>query len=204
MSEDENIDNIFDDNFPTSVPKIEDGLFSDENLQDLVDWLTGMSSEPPSDVKKMMNNVATKLNVLIAYINIYNLKRMRNMIANMENIEQYMFSQEKLTSMDSKEMRIVYFEAQKSLIKSLEFSRKFVIQNKEDLKSAESGAEDKLKELLLSMPSGKVEVLEKLVNLPEEEMQEALSDLEKKVSGSENKDKTPSNLEEEGEQKEGN
>lgn len=141
-----------------------DIIDEDEKIE-LFKWMTGMVSEPPAAVQKIAANLATKINLAMGYVITRNFKRIDNLLNFMEDSEEYLFDAEELINMDDRDMMIDYYkEAGKQMKNSLEWMRKYVYQNKDELKQAGENV-DKLKSLLMSLPPDKLEdiidVLEK-------------------------------------------
>lgn len=135
-------------------------MMSDDDKQELLKWMMGLETEPPNIVKKISTNLAKKINLYMGYIITRSLKRIDNIIDFMEASEDYLFDVEELINQDDREEMLNYYKtAGTQLQNSLEWMRKYVYQNKEELKAA--GEEiSKLQSLLMSLPS---DVLEDLI-----------------------------------------
>lgn len=132
---------------------------SEEEEQELFKWMMGMESEPPDVVRRIASNLAEKINIFSGYIITRNLKRINDIINFMESAEDYLFDVEELIENDEIERMYQYYQsAGVQLNNTLEWMRKYVYQNKEDLKEAGQKT-NKVQQLLLSLPADKLDEL---------------------------------------------
>lgn len=154
MGEDKNKNkkNAFDNINPDDFDNLPSDLLSEDDKVELFQWMMGQSVETPAAVQKIATNLATKINIMMGYIITRNLSRIDRLINFMEDSEEYLFDSEELINMDDREDMLEYYKAAGGQMKDmLEWTRKYVYQNKQDLKEAGQTV-DKLKSLLMALP----------------------------------------------------
>lgn len=149
--------------FPENMEDIEvmpDKLITEEDSKELFKWMMGMTSEPPEAVQKIAANMATKINIAMGYVIAMNLKRIDHLSKFMKETEDYLFdASHMIANEEDKDKMLEYYEsAGKQMKSALEWTRKYVYQNKKELKEAGKRV-DKLKSLLMSLPHDKLDVL---------------------------------------------
>lgn len=139
-----------EDNFPR---------ISEDEEEELVKWMLGMEKEPPQVVRKIASNLAEKINLFSGYLITKNLRRINDIINFMEDAEDYLFDFEELVRNEEEEKMFQYYKsAGAQLNNTLEWMRKYVYQNKDELKEAGEKT-NKLQNLLLSLPKEKLDEL---------------------------------------------
>jgi hypothetical protein len=142
----------FDNLDPADFDDLPSDLLSEDDKVELFQWMMGQSVETPAAVQKIATNLATKINIMMGYIITRNLSRIDSLINFMEDSEDYLFDAEELINMDDREDMLEYYKAAGGQMKDmLEWTRKYVYQNKQDLKEAGQTV-DKLKSLLMALP----------------------------------------------------
>jgi len=142
----------FDNLDPADFDDLPSDLLSEDDKVELFQWMMGQSVETPVAVQKIATNLATKINIMMGYIITRNLSRIDSLINFMEDSEDYLFDAEELINMDDREGMLEYYKAAGGQMKDmLEWTRKYVYQNKQDLKEAGQTV-DKLKSLLMALP----------------------------------------------------
>jgi thymidylate synthase len=142
----------FDNLDPADFDDLPSDLLSEDDKVELFQWMMGQSVETPVAVQKIATNLATKINIMMGYIITRNLSRIDSLINFMEDSEDYLFDAEELINMDDREDMLEYYKAAGGQMKDmLEWTRKYVYQNKQDLKEAGQTV-DKLKSLLMALP----------------------------------------------------
>lgn len=141
---------------------IPENLVTDEDAEELLRWMMGLTSSPPKSIQKLMSNLATKLNVAMATLVTMNLSRMKTLSNFLQQSEEYVFDKSKIASMEDEDIVALYEKANKSLNSTMEFTRKFIVQNKDSLQGG-SKEIDEIKELLSTLPVDKIkEISEKI------------------------------------------
>jgi len=145
-------ESTFDHIDPSDFDDLPSDMLSEEDKVELFQWMMGQSVETPAAVQKIATNLATKINIMMGYIITRNLSRIDNLINFMEESEDYLFDAEELINLDDRDDMLEYYKAAGSQMKDmLEWTRKYVYQNKQDLKEAGQTV-DKLKSLLMALP----------------------------------------------------
>lgn len=150
--------------FPDDLGEIDllpDKLITEEESMEMFKWMMGMTPEPPEAVQRISSNMATKINIAMGYVIAMNIKRIDHLSKFMKESEDYLFDANQLINEDDKDTMIKYYEIAGSQMKSaLEWTRKYVYQNKKELKEAGKRI-DKLQSLLMTLPQ---ETLESLID----------------------------------------
>ena len=150
--------------FPDDLGEIDllpDKLITEEESMEMFKWMMGMTPEPPEAVQRISSNMATKINIAMGYVIAMNIKRIDHLSKFMKESEDYLFDATQLINEDDKDTMIKYYEIAGSQMKSaLEWTRKYVYQNKKELKEAGKRI-DKLQSLLMTLPQ---ETLESLID----------------------------------------
>lgn len=135
-----------------------ENLVSPEDAEDLLKWMMGMTTEPPATIQKLTVNLAKKLNVAMAYLITMNVSRMKDLSVFMKTAEDYLFDEQKLANMEDEQIASLYMKSAKVLDSTLEFCRKFIVQNKHDFDESFAEA-DRVKVLLSTLPADKLKSL---------------------------------------------
>ena len=132
--------------------KMEDIMsLTDDEKRQVDDWLKGRVRETPEVVRTLTNNIQEKLNYTLCSILISNMRRSINLLNYVEKVERTIFSEENANLPYSDDLKTDYMNANKTLNQALEFTRKFMIQNKESLTPDDSTV-DEVKTLLSQLP----------------------------------------------------
>lgn len=148
--------------FPDEMDGIDilpDKLITEEDSKELFKWMMGMTSEPPEAVQKIAANMATKINIAMGYVIAMNLKRIDHLSKFMKDTEDYLFDAQQLIRADNKDDMLKYYQTAGMQMKdALEWTRKYVYQNKKELKEAGKRI-DKIQSLLMTLPKDTLESL---------------------------------------------
>lgn len=131
-------------------------------------WLSGETKEPPEVVKRVITNLAQKINVTQGYLTAVSLSRMNRLSVFLQRAEETIFNPDLLGSMDTEEILNLYEAGQKIYQASMENSRKFIYQNKQTMEELEKPV-DELKQALLNMPPEKLARIRKIIEEAENE-----------------------------------
>lgn len=138
-------------------------LISDTDAQEYIKWVLGLVQEPPSSLERLINNLSNKLNMGMAHILAMNMQRSNKLVSYMRAAEDVLFDEKNILNKDEDAIKELYDKASKTLNSTLEFTRKYVSQNKDNLKAG--GESDKIKDMLLTLPQSKLEnIAKKLEN----------------------------------------
>lgn len=140
-------------------------LVGKESLDDTVKWMVGESAKAPTSVRLITSNVTEKINLLSILLMMQNIQRSSSLISFLKDAEEALFNREMLAAMDAPEILKVYGTAQKSLGNILEYTNKFVQQNKQVLE--ESSDINNMVEMLMSLSPKEAEKLKDLLGSPE-------------------------------------
>ena len=135
-------------------------------------YLMGQSLEAPEVLNKMMNNLINKISMSLGYTVVNNTARQAELAKFMAEAEKVMFNPDSIGTLTDKELRDKYKEAKSTLMGLQEFSRKFVVQNRDTLK-VENSKTEKLMNKLMALPPEKLEAVTKIIEEAEKEKEEA-------------------------------
>ena len=135
-------------------------------------YLMGQSLEAPEVLNKMMNNLINKISMSLGYTVVNNTARQAELAKFMAEAEKVMFNPDSIGTLTDKELRDKYKEAKSTLMGLQEFSRKFVVQNRDTLK-VENSKQEKLMNKLMALPPEKLEAVTKIIEEAEKEKEEA-------------------------------
>lgn len=124
---------------------------TDDEKKEVDEWLKGKSREVPEVVRTLTNNIQEKINYSMCAIITSNMRRSINLLNYIEKTEQTIYSEANANQPYSDELKADYMNANKTLTQSLEFIRKFMLQNKEALTPDDSKV-DEVKTLLSQLP----------------------------------------------------
>lgn len=124
---------------------------TDDEKKEVDEWLKGKSREVPEVVRTLTNNIQEKINYSMCAIITSNMRRSINLLNYIEKTEQTIYSEANANQPYSDELKTDYMNANKTLTQSLEFIRKFMLQNKEAL-SPDDSKVDEVKTLLSQLP----------------------------------------------------
>ena len=133
-------------------------------------YLMGQSLEAPEALNKMMNNLISKISMSLGYTVVSSTARQAELAKFMAEAEKIMFNAEAIPSMTDKELKSTYKEAKSTLMGLQEFSRKFVVQNRDSLR-VENSKQEKLMTKLMALPPEKLEAVTKIIEDAEKEKQ---------------------------------
>ncbi len=131
-----------------------------EQQQAFFQWISGQVMDPPDAVRRVVTNLSQKINMAMGYLTTINLSRMTRISDFMEAAEQELFSVGRVESMDNEQLLELYGQAQKILSTSMDFSRKFLFQNKDMLDMSEV---DEIRTLLGNLPPDRLKDLRKFL-----------------------------------------
>lgn len=150
-------------------PPIENSDDFQANLEDLISlmkWVNGESDKLTVRTETVIANLTKKLSTVTSYAITSNLKRVSKLLNFIKTVEDDMFDEERIGVMDPKEKTYFYMLAKNALNEVLDVSRKYMIQNKENMPDYQS--DDSAKR-----------VLDQLKALPKDKLEELLTKLEK-------------------------
>jgi len=144
----------------------DDVMVSEEDVEKLLKWMLGLAEEPPASIQKMLVNLTKKLNVAMAQVVTMNVSRLYKLTNFVTKAEMTLFDDKNILEGDKETLNEHYVKAENSLRSTLDFVRKFIIQNKETLE--EAGKEvDELKDLLLRLSPEKLKEIEEKIKKDE-------------------------------------
>lgn len=147
------------------VPHTAGGMDSTE-VKDFIGYVLGDVAEPPEVMNKIMNNLIQKLSMGLGYNVVNNIGRQAKLSKFLALAEERMFDIEEVKDMDKEELAKMYNQAEKTLNGLQEFQRKFIVQNK-DLLKTDSTPQEKMVSKLMTLPPAK---LEKIMGVIEAEL----------------------------------
>ncbi len=137
-----------------------------QELSDIMSWVNGGVDKLTDSIETVIANLTKKLSTLTSYSITMNLQRTQKLLQFIKSVEDDLFSPERAQFLDAKEKTYYYMLAKNALNEVLDVSRKYMLQNKENLPDYK--ADDAAKR-----------VLDQLKSLPPEKMEALLDLLEK-------------------------
>ena len=144
-----------------SVP-VAGGMNSAE-IKDFLDYVMGTVVEPPEVMNKIMNNLIHKLSMGLGYNVVANIGRQAQLAKFLSVAEERMFDVEEVKDMSREEISKLYGQAEKTLNGLQEFQRKFIVQNKDVLKT-DTTPQEQLVSKLMTLPADKVDAIMKTID----------------------------------------
>lgn len=144
-----------------SVP-VAGGMNSQE-IKDFLDYVMGTVVEPPEVMNKIMNNLIHKLSMGLGYNVVANIGRQAQLAKFLSVAEERMFDVEEIKDMSREEISKLYGQAEKTLNGLQEFQRKFIVQNKDVLKT-DTTPQEQLVSKLMTLPADKVDAVMKTID----------------------------------------
>ena len=124
---------------------------TNEEQQEISDWLKGKTRETPEVVRTLTNNIQEKLNYSLCAVITANMRRSITLLNYIEKVERTIYSEENANQPYSDNLKTDYLNANKTLVQALEFTRKFMIQNRDCLTPDDTKV-DEVKTLLSQLP----------------------------------------------------
>lgn len=125
-------------------------------LKEFIEYVVGDVAEPPAVMNKIMNNLIQKLSMGLGYNVVANIGRQAKLAKFLSVAEEFLFDTEDLKDMDKKQIAELHKEAGKTLTDLFEVQRKFIVQNKDVLKT-DSTPQEKMVSKLMTLPPDKIE-----------------------------------------------
>lgn len=138
------------------------GIDSTE-LKDFFGYVMGTIAEPPEVMNKMMNNLINKLSMGLGYNVVANISRQAQLAKFISVAEEQMFDPEAVKDMDKEKLMDLYSRAEKTLSGLTEMQRKFIVQNKDILKT-DTTPQEKMVAKLMTLPSDKLDSIMKIID----------------------------------------
>lgn len=134
---------------------------SPEEQKEVDDWLMGKTREVPDVVRTVTTDVQQKVNYAMCSVIISNMRRSVNLINYIEKAESIIYTEESLKGTEG--IQDKYQDANKVLTSTLDFIRKFMLQNKEAFKPDETKV-DEVKTLLSQLPVDRLEAIAQAIS----------------------------------------
>lgn len=154
------MDNIIDiEALDVSDVQTSNGVaLTEEQMDSLTDWLSGRVDVVPPEVKSLSSNIEQKVNFSMCYVIASHMRRSMNMLDFLEQTEKILYDANTVASKDTDDILSICKEATKTLNQSLEFVRKFIVQNKESLKPKDEKV-DQLQQTLMSLSPERIDTI---------------------------------------------
>jgi len=110
---------------------------------EIFEWLSGQRPETPPEIRKLGDDILTKLNWFIVHIILAQYSRIPKLYAYLQKAEQKIYNISEIDDKSIKEIQFNYKEITSEVQELLEFARKFSVQNKEVLVGSELNPEDR-------------------------------------------------------------
>lgn len=131
---------------------------SEQDMNELGDWLSGISDTIPDVVRNMSSNLEQKVNFCMCYMIASNMRRCITQLDFIEEAEKIIYDKNTLAGKSSDEIMDIYKDTNKTVNQTLEFVRKFLIQNKETL-SPKDAKVDQLQNTLMSLSPERIDAI---------------------------------------------
>jgi hypothetical protein len=116
------------------------------DLPEIKDWLAGISKATPAVMDKVLHQLAVRLSCTMATSISDTLMRMQSVNIALQNMEKVLFSPDRILNFSGidqhEELETLYKQALNAQLRSLEFVRKFILQNKETFSAVDSKVDD--------------------------------------------------------------
>lgn len=128
---------------------------------DVLKWLAGGVDQPES-IRKMGDDLATKMNWFLALSVLSSYSRLPKLIAARKKLEDQLYSEESINDImtshidDPAELAALNDKVSKEIGGVLEFARKFIVQNKDYLTNDSTFFDRSLYEKIKAMPTDMV------------------------------------------------
>lgn len=159
---------LMDEMGSVAVPRSTVGGMDTQDLKEFIEYVVGDVADPPEVMNKIMNNLITKLSMGLGYNVVNNIGRQASLSKFLAVAEQRMFDLDDVKDMDKDQLSKLYAQAEKTLNGLQEFQRKFIVQNKDILKT-DSTPQEKMVSKLMTLPPAK---LDKIMNMIDAELNE--------------------------------
>lgn len=149
-------------------------------VQELINYIMGLSSTPPAALDKMMTNLYQKIQMSLGYSVASNVQRQARITKFLSMAEKEVFemSEEDISNMDREALTKLYNSASKALGEMNEFERRFLAQNKEVF-NGKLTEQEKIAQQLMALPQDKIEQIMSIIKgETKEETQQAEEILE--------------------------
>ena len=144
-------------------------------------FIMGQASTPPEIVTKMMNNLVMKLSMGLGYNVVNNISRQADLSKFLAEAEKRLFSVEALDTMTTKEIQDAYKEGRATLTGLQEFQRKFIVQNKETLKTDNTPQEKLMNKIMTLSPDKVAKLMETIETMSKPEAPVASEGLDESI-----------------------
>lgn len=172
---DESVD-LMEEMGSVGVPtqQISGGMDTSE-LKEFIDYVMGDSVEPPEIMNKIMNNLISKLSMGLGYNVVNNIGRQAKLAKFLSVAEDKMFDPEEVKDLDNEIVAKLYAQAERTLTGLQEFQRKFIVQNK-DLLKTDSSPQEKMVSKLMTLPPAKLDKIMEMIDSEEKADEKLKSD----------------------------
>lgn len=135
---------------------------------EMVAWLAGVSEGLPSNINEMFKGIADKMSVAMAFVTVQMFERLGNLMKFQSKAENVLYGESvDVAGMSNDSLRERYQEATRVSSQTMEFIRKFIVQNKDAIvPPSEKDA------ALARLSSLSPEALEKLISMLTESKKE--------------------------------
>lgn len=126
-------------------------------------WMRGEKAQTPKAIRQMMGAMTEKVNWAVMYLLVKRLDQAHRLETFLTSLEEELLDPVKHSSLGIKDKHILHKELSRGLLDTLEFTRKFTAQAKEDLDAKDDPYRD---------------LLERLRSIPIEKLEKAIAQLE--------------------------
>lgn len=104
-----------------------------DQVSEVEGWLAGKSDVTPDFIKTLTTGLQNKIEYSMCYILTQHMRRAISLLNFLEEAESTLYDKNSLLTKNTEEIQDLYKEASKTASSSLEWVRKYMVQNKEML-----------------------------------------------------------------------
>jgi hypothetical protein len=138
----------------SNVPSV----FTRDEVKGLADYVAGRVSTPPESFNEALSCIAERLVNGIAGVTSETLVRLITLNAYLQKLESHLFNDLNISTKSDEDLLAEHSQVSKLIQTQMEFVRKFIIQNKENLDTIKP-KRDELYDAISALPSGKIQAL---------------------------------------------
>ena len=114
---------------------------TEDQLKDVETWLSGGTESTPDFIKTLTSGLQNKIEYSMCYIISQHMRRSISLLNFLEEAEKTLYDKNALLTKSTEEIQDLYKEASKTATSSLEWVRKYMVQNKEMLQPKDEKTE---------------------------------------------------------------
>ena len=145
-----------------SALKTEVTALEESQQSEFFDWLCGKTENMPRFVECLIGNLAYKINTSMGFLCAMSIQRLYRLTQFMNEEEGELFSSEKVHILNDKELMDLYKTANVTIMQTMEFVRKYLVQNQDSINFDTNDESTKIAKILSTFPPEKLAQLKAL------------------------------------------